>query len=47
MLYVLSRAEDFHPANISAQDGSHAYLPCIVKRLGSKSVRKRMLTIMS
>jgi len=30
--------EDFHPANISAQDGSHAYLPCIVKRLGSKSV---------
>ena len=29
-----------HPAstNISAQDGGHAYIPCTVKRLGSKSV---------
>jgi len=40
----LSSTEDFHPVNISAQNGSHAYLPCVVKRLGSKSVswiRKR------
>ena len=35
--------ENSHSVNISAQEGSHAYFPCIVKRLGSKSVSVAML----
>lgn len=30
-------------ANISAQDGGHAYIPCTVKRLGSKSVSRLLI----